>query len=248
MNHRRARSRRTCSTAASSSPSSRSKGIKLRASSIRRSSTCYWNMQDPIVGGFDEGEDRAAPRDGDGVQHRRRDQGHPQGPGGRGSSTRSRPASSATTRTTSSGVKYDPARRQCAARPVRLQEGRRRLAQPAGRQAARDPLLRRVPIRAAASWTSCGRSRSTRSASAWKCSKDKFPELLKLEKAVPADDAHRVVDRRLSGRRQLHAAPVRPEHRPEQQRAAPRSPNTTSSTRSRCGCPTARSATSSTTR
>ena len=50
--------------------------------------------------------------------------------------------------------------------------------------------------------------------------KDKFAELLKLEKQCKLHDAHGVVDRRLPRRRQLHAAPLQQEHLPEQQRAA----------------------------
>ena len=111
-----------------------------------------------------------------------------------------------------------PGRRQRAARHVRLQEGRRRLAQAARRQAARRSRYASRP-------DSLGRQQDE----LWKKSldaigirmevqKDKFPELLKLEKQCKLHDAHGVVDRRLPGRRQLHAAPVRPEHRPEQQR------------------------------
>ena len=51
--------------------------------------------------------------------------------------------------------------------------------------------------------------------------KERFAELIKLGQAMPADDAQQRVDRRLSGRRQLHAAPVRAEHRAEQQRVLP---------------------------
>ena len=68
--------------------------------------------------------------------------------------------------------------------------------------------------------------------------KDKFPELLKLEKQCKLHDAHRGVDRRLPGRRQLHAAPLRPEHRTRATTPARRSPSTTSSTSRRCGCRT----------
>ena len=48
--------------------------------------------------------------------------------------------------------------------------------------------------------------------------KDKFPELLKLEKQCRLFEPRGRVDRRLSGRRQLHAALLRAELVPEQQR------------------------------
>ena len=80
-------------------------------------------------------------------------------------------------------------RRERAARQVRLQEGRRRLAHAARRQAAGGPV--RVAARHARppARRDRGRSRSTRSACGWKCQKDKFPELLKLEKQCKLHDA-----------------------------------------------------------
>ena len=66
--------------------------------------------------------------------------------------------------------------------------------------------------------------------------------------AVQAHDAHRVVDRRLPGRRQLHAAPLRQEHLPEQQRLR-EDPRVRQALRAdACGCRRDPSATSSTTR
>ena len=122
-----------------------------------------------------EGEDRAAPRDGDGVQRRRGDQRHPQRPGGRGAVSRFRRAWSATTRTTSRSVKLRP-----GAAPTRCSTGSAtRKAPTAGarcRTASRcRSATRRAPIRSAASWTSCGRRRSTRSASGWKCRRTSSP-------------------------------------------------------------------------
>ena len=46
----------------------------------------------------------------------------------------------------------------------------------------------------------------------------KFADRLQGGEGLPADDVGLCVERRLSGRRQLHAAALRPQHRPEQQR------------------------------
>ena len=43
------------------------KGVQLSRIVDPEISYLYWNMQDPVVGGTHEGEDRAAPRDGDGL-------------------------------------------------------------------------------------------------------------------------------------------------------------------------------------
>ena len=43
----------------------------------------YFNMEDPVVGGYTTGQDRAAARDRHGVQHGRGDPHHPPGPGPR---------------------------------------------------------------------------------------------------------------------------------------------------------------------
>ena len=67
--------------------------------------------------------------------------------------------------------------------------------------------------------------------------KDKFAELLKAREAVQAHEPRSGVDRRLSGRRQLHAAALRPEHRPEQQRLRADSRSTTRSTSSTAQMP-----------
>ena len=145
-------------------------------------------------------------------------------------------------------IKYDPAGAQRAARPLRLQEGRRRLADAARRQAVHDPSTRRVPIRSAASRTSCGRSRSTRIGDPDGSAEGQVSRAAEARAPVQADDAHGLVDRRLSGRRQLHAAAVRQEHRPEQQCLRGDSRVRQARTSNRSGCRTRRSATSSTTR
>ncbi len=85
--------------------------------------------------------------------------------------------------------------------------------------ASRSPsAMRRGPIRSAGSSTRCGRRRSTAIGVRMEVQKDKFPELLKLERQCKLMMRIGVVDRRLPGCRQLHAAPLRQEHRPEQQR------------------------------
>ena len=126
---------------------------------------------------------------------------------------------------------YDPAGANALLDMFGYKTRRRRLAHAARRQAAGDPL--RVAARHAGppAGRDRGRSRSTRSASAWSASKDKFAELLKLEKQCKLQMRDGRVDRRLSRRRQLHAAPLRPEHRTRATTPARRSPSTTSSTR-----------------
>ena len=113
---------------------------------------------------------------------------------------------------------YDPDARQQAARLLRLQEGQGRLPHAARRQAARDPATRPA------------RRRIERELNElWKKSMDAIGIRMEFQIAqvrrppqggegLPADDVGRGVDRRLSGRRQLHAAALRPEHRAEQQR------------------------------
>ena len=74
------------------------------------------------------------------------------------------------------------------------------------------------------------------------------PRAPEAREAVQAHDAHRVVDRRLSGRRQLHAAPLRHEHLPEQQRLRDDSRVRQALRAVDRGCRLGPSATSSTTR
>ena len=64
--------------------------------------------------------------------------------------------------------------------------------------------------------------------------KDKFPELLKLEKQCKLMSRDRVLDRRLPRRRQLHAAALRAEHRSRATMRARRFPSTMRSTRKAC--------------
>ena len=149
------------------------KGIKLSRIVDPEISYVYWNMQDPIVGGMSQGEDRAAARDGDGVQRRRRDQRRAQRPGGRAAipdpAGRRRPRSRITARR-SSTTRRAPTR--CSTTSAT------RRAPTAGatcRTASRSPsAMRRVPTRSAGSWTSCGKRRSTASACGWRCRRTSF--------------------------------------------------------------------------
>ncbi len=105
-------------------PELAAKGIRLDRIVDPEISYVYWNLQDPVVGGLEQGKDRAAARDGDVLQRGAGHQGHPQRAGGRGGV--SDPAGRRRPR---SGLEEQhqvrSRRRQCAARQVRLQEGRR---------------------------------------------------------------------------------------------------------------------------
>ena len=155
-------------------PEMQKKGVKLSRFVDPELSYHYWNMQDPVVGGLAKekialrramamayrvDEEIRVVRNGQAVEAQ-----FPIPPGVVGHD----PAYK-------SSVKYDAGGRQRAARQVRLQEGRRRLAHAARRQAARDPLRVAPGLAVAAAWTRCGRRRSTRSASGWKCRRTSSP-------------------------------------------------------------------------
>ena len=156
------------------------KGVKLSRLVDPELQYHYWNMTDPVVGGLSKekialrramamsypvDEEIKVVRNGQAVEAQ-----FPIPPG----RCRSR-----------SGVPVErevrPGRRECAARQVRLQERRRRLAHASGRQAAADPL--RVASRLAGRqmdemWKKTFDSIGIR----MEVQKDKFAELLKLEK------------------------------------------------------------------
>ena len=138
-------------------------------------------------------------------------------------------------------------RGQRAARQVRLQEGRGWLAHAPGRQAARHALrvaagLARAPAgRAVEKGARLGRHPDGSAQGQVR----RAPE---AGEAVQAADAHGVLDRRLPGRRQLHAAPLQQEYLPEQQRLRDDPRIRPALRASRSGSPLARSATGSTAR
>ena len=150
------------------------KGVRLSRFVDPEITYTYWNLMDPVVGGltpekialrramamsYPVAEEIKVIRNGQAIEAQ-----FPVPPG-RG---RQR-----------SGVALERQVRSCrgqrAARQVRLQEGRGRLAHASGRQAARRCTTRRARIRWAASRTSSGRRRSTRSASGWKCARTSSP-------------------------------------------------------------------------
>ena len=192
------------------------KGVKLVA--LRRPGD-HLPLLEPAGPGRrrpDEGEDRAAPRDGDGlpvdeeIKVVRNGQAveaqFPIPPGVVGHDP-----------TYKSSVKYDPA----GANALLDQFGYKKGADGWRTLPDGKPLV----IRYASRPDSLGRQQDEMWKKAFdsigirmEVQKDKFPELLKLEKQCKLHDAHRGVDRRLPRRRQLHAAPLRQEHPPEQQR------------------------------
>ena len=159
------RSRRTCSTATSSRPSSRGKGVQLSRIIDPEISYLYWNMQDPVVGGLSKekialrramamaypvDEDIKVARNGQAVEAK-----YPIPPGVVGHQPQWRAVDPLRSR-----------RRERAARQVRLQEGRRRLPHAARRQAAGRQAQLAAGHGRRASSTSSSRSRWTRSACA----------------------------------------------------------------------------------
>ena len=143
-------------------------GDKLEARAARRKASVLYRVADPDLTytcvqlprsgrrRLRQGEDRAAPRDGDGLQRRRARSSvvrkgqamhvqMPIPPGVVGHDPHYR-----------SIIQYDPEHREQAARLLRLQEGRGRLAHAAGRQAARHAARHRSRAAPAASSTSCG--------------------------------------------------------------------------------------------
>ena len=150
------------------------KGVRCRASSTRRSVYVYWNLQDPIVGGltkekialrramamaYNVDEEISVIRNGQAVEARVPD-----------SARRRRPrselqvAASSTTRRSPTRCSTSSATRRAPTAGATC------------RTASRLPsAMRRVPIRSAGSWTSCGRRRSTASACGWKSRRTSFP-------------------------------------------------------------------------
>jgi ABC-type transport system substrate-binding protein len=166
------RSRRTCSTAASSRPRSRDKASSCSRFVDPEISYHYWNMQDPVVGGltkekialrramamaYNVDEEIRVVRNGQAIEAQ-----YPIPPGVVG-----------TIRTTSR-AQVRRRRRECAAR----QFGTRKAPTATARfpTASRSSFAtRRGPTRSAASKTRCGRRRSTRSVSGWKCKRTSSP-------------------------------------------------------------------------
>ena len=165
------------------------------------------------------GEDRAAPRDRHGVQRRRGD------PRARARAARC-PRNSPIPPDIAG---YDPKLRSHgaalrsrggarAARQVRLQGSRRRrLPRDARRQAARARALVDADLARSARATSCGRRTWTRSASSIEFKKDKRAGASQDGAARQDPDARRRLERRLSGRRELHAAALRSQRGQENQ-------------------------------
>ena len=132
-----------------------------------------------------QGEDRAAPRDRDGVRPRTRRSASSARTRRWRSRCRFRPASSATIRI----PQHQPLRpraRQQAARLFRLQEGRRRLAHAARRQAADGHYAHRDRRRRPRVQRAVEKVDGSRSASAWSSTSRKFADNVKAAKACQA--------------------------------------------------------------
>ena len=113
-------------------------GVKLARGIQPAITYTYFNMEDPVVGGYTQDKDRAAPRVRHGLQRRGGDPHPPAGAGG----VRDAADSAGRHRLRSEVRRPRPLRRrrrEGAARQVRLRRPRRRrLARPSRRQAARD--------------------------------------------------------------------------------------------------------------
>ncbi len=170
------------------------RGIRLDRSVDPEITYTHFNMQETIggqpnpLGGFGREKHRAAPRDRDGVQDRRSDQHHPQGPGDQGGisdpARRRRPRSGLP----QPAFRYDPRTANALLDKFGYQEGRGRLSHAAGRQAARDPLLvvadrARPPVRRAREALARCDRRSRRNPQGTISRADQ------ARQAMPADDA-----------------------------------------------------------
>ena len=177
-----------------------------------------FNFRDPIVGGFTP--DKIALRRAIimGYDDRGGTRDRAQGPGGRGARCRSRPAWSATIRNYRVA---QPLRPRHSPTSCSTTSATRR----APTATARCRTASRSCIKHATGATAIERELSE----LWKksmdddrhphrCSTSQVRRQPEGGEGLPADDVGRGVDRRLSRRRQLHAAAVRSQHRPEQQR------------------------------
>ncbi len=197
-------------------PEFASKGVKLSRFVDPEITYHYWNLQDPVVGGlakekialrramamaYNVDEEIKVIRNGQAIEAQ-----FPIPPGVVGHDPKYR-----------SSLKYDPA----GANALLDKFGYRKGADGYRTLPDGKPLV----IRYASRPDSLGRQQDEM----WKKSfdaigirmevqKERFPELLKLEKQCKLQMRTRGVDRRLPGRRQLHAAALRQEHPPEQQR------------------------------
>ena len=106
----------------------------------------FFNFRDPVVGGFAQGEDRAAPRDHHGLQPRRGDPASSARARRCRRTCRSRRASSATTRRTGRINQYDPELANKLLDRFGYKKRRGRLPHAARRQAAGAPATRRGTV------------------------------------------------------------------------------------------------------
>ena len=190
-----------------------------RAAAARTSWWNYFNMEDPVVGGYTPEKIALRRAIGMGYDNDERDPRAAQGTRGAGATVRSRRTSPATIRRCKTDAQiYDPGRGARAARQVRLQgPRRRRLSRDARRQAADGRALVDAERRRSGRPTSCGRRTWTRSASGW-CSRRTACRSCARWRAWARSRCARRLERRLPGCRELHAAPVRT-LRPREQRA-----------------------------
>ena len=164
------------------SRSSRSAASCTCASARRRVTFTYFNMEDPVVGGYSNAADRAAPRDRDGLQRRRVDPravrrqraaGEPAAAAG---GQRPRPVAArqvaSTTRPARARCSTASASRTATATAI----ARRRTASRLRSSAAR------CPSRGIARPTRCGRRTWTRSASGCRSQQQTFAELLNMSR------------------------------------------------------------------
>jgi hypothetical protein len=179
----------------------------------------YWNMEDPVLGGFSK--EKIALRRAIAMAHNIDEEIRIIWNGeAKRLTIRFRPASSATTARQAAAAIRSRAGQQAAGQ-IRLQEGRRWLAHPAGRQAAADRYASRNEangVLQAEMW------RKTYNSLGIRMENDRmiFSDIPEGGKAVQDADAHGAVAGRLSGRRQLHAAVLRPEYRTRTTMAATR--------------------------
>ena len=217
----------------------RRRASSCRASSIRRSRYLYWNMQDPVVGGLAKekialrramamayrvAEEIRVVRNGQAVEAQ-----YPIPPGVVGHDPDWKVER-----------QVRPGRRQRAARQVRLQEGRRRLAHAAGRQAAGDPLRVAARTRSAASMDEMWKKSFDAIGVRMEVQKDKFPELLKLEKQCKLHDARPPRGSPTTPTATTSCSSCTARTSTRATTPARRSPSTTSSTSRRRGCRPAR--------
>ena len=155
-------------------PDMQKKGIKLSRFVDPEISYHYWNLQDPVVGGLGKekialrramamaypvDEEIKVIRNGQAVEAQ-----FPIPPGVVGHD----PAYK-------SSVKYDRRGANALLDKFGYKKGADGFRNAARRQAARDPLCVAARFAVAGRWTRCGRRRSTRSASGWKCRRTSSP-------------------------------------------------------------------------